>query len=388
QEEKTVIERTVDERTRELAQKNIALHEAKEEISQNLHSLRREQTKLTASLNSLSLGFIMIDESEEVLMTNHASLQILSVETPILSLGDFLGLFGDASNLSSAFSACRKGGKPIQITPVSYKDTFMRLFLTPITLRGVIDEYIGTAILLEDITQAKLLEDARDEFFTMASHELRTPLSSIRWNLEMLLAGKIGALPKSVIGNLESSYQTTHHMVALVNDLLNISKVAQGNLFEKKEIDVCSSMQRVVTELTPDADAREIAMTLGSDCGDLPVFLEIDPRGFHMVMENLISNSIKYNHPHGRTQIFVRKSGGTVSISITDTGIGIPKEDQDKIFHKFYRAGNVGATSGTGLGLYIVKSYLEKWGGTIAFTSRAGSGTTFTLAIPAVQKSS
>lgn len=232
-----------------------------------------------------------------------------------------------------------------------------------------------------DISHQKALERAKDEFISIASHQLRTPLGSIRWNLELLLE-KVRSLPSELATYARDAYTSTRRMSELVNDLLSVARIEQNrvqNIPEKT--DIIAVIKEAIAEMQPLAKRRKVTID-SSDIKNQHAELWLDPKRFREVVQNMLSNAVKYTQ--GSVQIRVETRAKDLVVSITDNGIGIPLEDQPKLFAKFYRASNVTTTDteGSGLGLFVVRSYVEAWGGRVWFTSTVNKGTTFYVSIP------
>lgn len=253
--------------------------------------------------------------------------------------------------------------------------------------RGFIEYYRGEAVRmvgsLVDISRQKALDQAKDEFISVASHQLRTPLGSIRWNLELLLE-MVKTMPAEAAEYAHEAYTSTLRMTGLVNDLLSVARIEQNrahNIPEKS--DLVPVLKAAVTEMRPIAKRRNVRID-SSNLSKNRAELVIDPKRFREVVQNLLSNAVKYTPPKGKVTIKVESRAKDFIVTIADNGIGIPIEDQSKLFGKFYRASNVTKTDteGSGLGLFVVRAYVEAWGGKIWFTSAANQGTTFYISIP------
>ncbi len=240
-------------------------------------------------------------------------------------------------------------------------------------------------LLVEDITKEKEVDKAKTEFVSLASHQLRTPLSMVNWYTEMLLAGDAGKLNKKQEKYLEEVYTGNQRMVDLVNSLLNVSRMELGTFSVNPEpTDTVRLAESVVIEQNPQITERKIKLT--SDFAKNVPEINVDPKLLRMVFQNLLSNAVKYT-PNGgaiKFSISLEKEKSQIHIQVADTGYGIPKNQQDKIFTKLFRADNVREkdTEGTGLGLYIVKSIIEHTEGTIRFESEENHGTTFYITLP------
>lgn len=232
--------------------------------------------------------------------------------------------------------------------------------------------------------KAKLEEAVtKDEFLSIAAHQLRTPLGIQRWNIETLADGSLGKLNLSEKETVASIMNLNITMIKLINDLLDVSRINQGKVIDKPEkFTITTQMQHVIGQFTLEAAARFITIDYHSPKKEIEVFL--DPNLFRQIMENVISNAIKYNKEKGKLTIEATERGNYVEITVVDTGVGIPKKEQTHIFEKFYRASNViqNDIDGTGLGLFVVKSYISRWKGIIRIKSVENKGTTVYIKLP------
>ncbi len=235
------------------------------------------------------------------------------------------------------------------------------------------------------LAEQKKLGAAKSEFISLASHQLRTPPTSMKWFLEMLLSGDVGALNEKQREYAEEVSRANQRMIALVNTLLNVSRIELGSFVVAPEpTNVVDLVKEILEEYAHQIQAKKLDVA-ETHARNLPT-LSVDPKILGIVIHNLISNAVKYTPEKGKIRVeisFAKKSGLTIAVS--DTGCGIPKNQQDKIFTKFFRADNVRGkdTDGTGLGLYLAKSIVDHAKGSLRFESEPNRGTTFTLAIPA-----
>jgi signal transduction histidine kinase len=255
------------------------------------------------------------------------------------------------------------------------------LTMTPLLQDG---KLTGAIILFHDITKEREIDKAKNEFVSFVSHQLRTPLGSMRWNMEMLMEGSFGKIPDDATLSLSDMHKANQFLIDLVNQLLDISRIESGKIIDQPQaIDALDAIQAVVASLGGEAKARDIDIEVKSSLKNLlPIW--VDPEGFRGVIQNLLANAIKYNKPAGKILIDVNKEDEYLTVKIADTGIGIPEEDQANVFSKFYRASNAasGSVQGTGLGLFMVKSFVERNKGKISFVSKEGQGTTFYISLP------
>lgn len=237
-----------------------------------------------------------------------------------------------------------------------------------------------------DITKEVEVDQAKTEFVSLASHQLKTPLTTIKWISEALLNGSVGNLLPDQEQYVKSMQQAGQRMIEMVNDLLNVSRIELNTLsMQQEEIDVRELALGVIEEQQHTADEKKLAVKLICD-PTLP-HIHGDNNLIRMVFQNLISNAIKYTPANGSVECEITASGvmhKMIYIRVTDTGIGIPKEEWGRVFEKLHRASNAQmlVPDGTGLGLYVVKTILDHAGGKITFESEINKGTTFNVSFP------
>ena len=247
---------------------------------------------------------------------------------------------------------------------------------------GALEFFVG---IERDITKEKEIDNAKTEFVSLASHQLRTPLSAINWYTEMLLSEDAGSITDTQREYLNEVSHGSRRMVELVNALLNVSRIELGTFAVQPEpTDVVELARDVLNELKPKISGKKLFIE-EKFSEHLPKVL-VDPKLTRIVFQNLLTNAVKYTPEEGKISVSIAlgEDGKMFTISVSDTGYGIPAEDRPRIFTKLFRASNIREkeTDGTGLGLYIVKSIAEHSGGTVTFTSKEGKGTTFTLMLP------
>jgi PAS domain S-box-containing protein len=246
------------------------------------------------------------------------------------------------------------------------------------------DQEVAFFIGIErDITREKAIDQAKTEFVSLASHQLRTPLSAINWYTEMLLNGDAGKISKEQKDYLQEIYTGNQRMVILVNSLLNVSRLELGTFMVKPELtDISKLADLVVKELQPKIKERNIKFTKKYS-SQLPK-VKIDQQLITMIFQNLLSNAVKYTPAKGKVNLSIEKKSKSFIIKVEDSGYGIPKHQQNKMFSKLFRADNIREkdTEGTGLGLYIIKSIVDNAKGKIWFESKLNKGTTFYVKMP------
>lgn len=236
-----------------------------------------------------------------------------------------------------------------------------------------------------DITEEKQIEKMKTEFVSVASHQLKTPLTSISWLIEIFKKDKRGNLSKKQKEYLGDIYESSQRMTRLVTDLLNVSRLESGTLgIKPKLIDFSALIRRVTKDHGLIAKPKSCEVVFREPRKKIkPVLL--DESLMNQVVYNLVSNAMRYSRA-GKCCVSIKleKREEDCLLSVADNGIGIPKNAQDKIFIKFFRADNAQkmVTDGTGLGLYIAKMIVEMSGGKIWFKSEVDKGSTFYVSIP------
>lgn len=246
--------------------------------------------------------------------------------------------------------------------------------------RGEAVRIVGTA---QDITHEKELDRAKTEFLALTSHQLRTPPTGIKWYAAMLLEGDVGKLTAGQRAYLDQIAHNNQRMIDVVDTVLNVSQIELG-VFRNKPVptDVCAALDGVLSEFGFEVKEKEIVLSRTYRCGTTPVL--IDPALLRIIAQTLISNAVKYTPEKGTIDVHAEILGKTLSITVRDTGRGIPKEEFSRIFEKFFRASNVEPyyPRGTGLGLYTLRRIVDQMKGTATFSSEVGKGTSFSVSIP------
>lgn len=251
----------------------------------------------------------------------------------------------------------------------------------PIITGGV---KVSTLVILHNVSREKLVQKMKTEFVTVAAHQLRTPTSAVKWSLEMLLDGDLGKLNEGQKKIIEKAHKTNDKAIRLVNDLLNVAEIEEGRYLSKLVLtDISDLIQFVVEEYKEQIKEKKIKFAFTKPEEQLPKIM-LDVEKTKIAIRNILDNSVRYTLPMGKISIFIKKEEKNIEVQIQDSGLGIPLNEQDKIFTKFFRGFNIMRidTEGTGLGLYIAKNIIDAHGGKIWFESEEGQGTTFYFTLP------
>lgn len=275
--------------------------------------------------------------------------------------------------------------------------------------RGTIDLWYGTTTIRQLLVSllvvsigiyvyqasrektARIVDETKTEFLTLASHQLRTPLSAIKWSSELLLNGDMGKLNPEQKKYVKQIYVSNERSASMVDAMLMVSRLELGNIsVQLTSVDLPALCHEVFEHQKQEADNKKMHFKEAYDT-NLPL-IPCDLELMQIILRNILSNAIKYTPKDGSVSLKVTRitrqlsvqSKGTVQIAIQDTGYSIPKSEQKDIFAKMFRASNIKSkdTDGTGLGLYITKSILDQVGGEIHFDSAEGTGTTFFVLLP------
>ena len=253
--------------------------------------------------------------------------------------------------------------------------------VSPILLNG---KPLGAIEVFRDISLEQEVDRMKSEFISLASHQLRTPLSAIKTYTHMLTDGYMGDLNEAQNKSLSTIVGATNRMNELISTLLNITRIESGTIaISPKLVKLNELVEALMPELELMATAKSIDLKLQLR-GKGSTAIKTDALIVKEIVTNLVSNAIKYTPDNGQVTITIRPHRNEVQVEVTDSGWGIPKFSQDQVFSKFFRAQNIvkRETTGTGLGLYLVKGLLDTLDGKIWFHSEEGAGTNFFFTLP------
>jgi PAS domain S-box-containing protein len=359
--------------------------------SRDLLRLRAE--KDNALLGSLGEGIVVTDKNGDVEMINKQAGEMIG-----WSLSEVVGKkWYEVAPLQNekgevippekrATQTVLSKGKPVYSSVNYYVRRDGSRFCVGTTAAPVVvdGKTVGVIAVFRDITREREIDRAKTEFVSLASHQLRTPLSAIKWYAEMLLNGDAGQLMAEQLEFVKFISQSNERMIELVNSLLNISRIELGRIRVEP---VLTDLGELVSQVLKDLEVKIMAKKLMPVVSVNPQIgkILIDPKLIRQVYLNLLSNAIKYTPEGGMVSVIISAKDDEIVSQVTDSGYGIPKKDQVKIFERFFRASNAlkVEADGTGLGLYLVKAIVESSSGKVWFESEENKGTTFWFTLPA-----
>jgi len=363
-----------------------------ERLGSMLKARQVEAAKSQAILEAVADGVIVADADGLIVLFNAAAERILELpreEALGRTISEMLGLYGSQAR-DWMETAARWARQPEAYTAEEYlaagleiEDRIVSVHLAPV-LMG--EEFLGTVSVFRDVTAEAEAKRAKTEFVSTVSHEMRTPMTSIKGYVDLLLMGAVGVLADDQQHFLSIVRNNTDRLTKLVDDLLDISRIESGRMVLSPEnVSIGALADQVI--LAMEARAMDKGLTLRSDVPPgLPEVIA-DPDRVAQILTNLVVNAVYYTPPDGEITVSACEQDDVLHVSVSDTGIGIAPENQEKIFDRFFRADDavVQGAPGTGLGLCIVQSLVEMHGGRVWVESKMGEGSTFTFTLPTVE---
>jgi two-component system phosphate regulon sensor histidine kinase PhoR len=364
--------------TDEIASLAAAFNDMANEIRLMVRELREEKQKVETIFARMGEAIVVTDPAGRINLCNPAFERVFGVpceQAHGLTVADAT----KSNPLDQAFRAALEGAQ--QTAEVRVLFPAQRILEATVT--GITDgQTLGAVGILHDVTQLRRLEAVRREFVVNASHELQTPITAIRAMTETLLAGGRDdpALTERFLQDLE---RQANRLGALVRDLLDLASVEAGvHSHGSGMVAVSEVASNVAEQLRSLAEQRQVAVEL-----DVPADVTVgcDWASLSRILSNLLDNAIKYTEAGGRAGVTASRADDVVSVTVWDTGIGIPSTDLERVFERFYRVdkGRSRALGGTGLGLSIVKHLADTLGGRVSVESELGKGSRFTVVLPA-----
>lgn len=364
----------------------------------DLIRLEEDKSRDEAILASIGDGLFVVDLDENVVLVNKAFEDMLGWKLSELRGKSFVKTIPAEDEEGNLFapelrpiSVALKTGheiaqsKPDQGYYLIRKDGGRFPIAYKVTLVKLGTKTIGAVGVFRDVTEEIETSRAKTEFVAIASHQLRTPLGITKWYLEALKQDDyLKKAPDEFRTYIEELYKNNERVLALVRNLLSVSRIDQGQIKDTpKATDVVRLVKDIMIEMSIAAKEKGITLLLTTKPDHIPL-MHIDPLRLHEAIENIVINAIDYNVPSGKVNVRIMYTGKNLRIIVRDTGMGMSAKDQERLFTKFFRSAESSEhrAGGSGLGLYVVKSYVERWGGRIIIESKVGKGSTFTIDLP------
>jgi signal transduction histidine kinase len=262
-------------------------------------------------------------------------------------------------------------------------------FLLPrvIGMRDESGNMFGAALVLQDVTRFRLMDELKTNLVSTVSHELKTPLTSIRMGLHLLLEERIGPLNPKQLELLVAAREDSERLLRIINDLLDLARLESGHTRQRLEV---VSPRTLIDDALPNllslAEANDLRLVT-EVAPDLPE-VAVDSRQINHVFSNFVSNATRFSKAGEDVVLSVKAIGKTVRFSVLDHGPGIPKEFQPRVFERFFRIPGTEESHGVGLGLAIAKEIVVSHGGSIGLQSTPGEGSEFYFDLPVIRKNS
>ncbi len=333
-----------------------------------------ERDAFLAALSRMGDGVMVTDRNGTVVFVNDVQLSRLELPEEKVVGRSFIEVMQD-HEVNAVVRRCLVEGRPVSaVVETAPGRSFLNVTATPVGREG------GCAVVLEDLTEVYRLERVRRDFVANVSHELRTPLASLKLLSETLASG--GAddadLLRDYLGRIDVEVDRLAQMVQELGEL-SLLETGQVSL-ERKPVSIAVLVEGAVGRLEAQAERAGLSMTVDVP-DDLPEPMG-DARRLEQALVNLVHNAIKFTPAGGAVTVAARRDGAAVSVSVSDTGIGIHEEDLERVFERFYKADRSRTSPGTGLGLAIVRHVVQLHGGRVWAESRPGAGATFTFTLP------
>jgi len=354
-----------------------AFYSLTDRLNDQIDELRNEQAKLNAILSNMSDGAILVDGDGTVSLINPAARHLFKFFDSLKSGQFTLIEICRQHEVIDLWENCRSSGQQKSITIETPSDReYIQVIGTDLSrlLPG------ATLLLFQNLTTMRKLETVRRDFVSNVSHELRTPLASLKALTETLQSGALNDPPAAERFLLQMD-EEIDNLTQMVQELLELSKIESGKVpLLKKTIAPIELVYPAIKRMELQAERAKIEL-INQCAEDLPL-IEADPARMQQVLVNLLHNAIKFTPPNGQITVAAEEKEKYVIFSVKDTGVGIPEEDLDRIFERFYKADRARSSGGTGLGLSISRHLIEAHQGKIWVESVQGKGSTFFFSLP------
>ncbi|MCE5200479.1 MAG: ATP-binding protein [Armatimonadota bacterium] len=353
-----------------------------EQLQSNVDEMNRQSARMQAVFDHTDNGLILVDPEDRIRMINPAACRILGIGCPETIQKTLIE--GTLSHdLAGLVERVRRTHEPaaLDVDLLTTNERAVHAYVAPVPRP---DSVIDVLVVLHDVTSMRKLDTIRRDFVANVSHELRTPLASIKAMAETIML-RHATNPDAVPGFAESIVQEADRMTLLAEDLLDLARIeSQRRDAVVESLRLRGVVDGVFDRLTRAAEKKSISLENEVKAEEV-IDVESDP--LVQILMNLVDNAIKYTPEAGTVKIWADHTPEHIAIRVSDSGIGIPTEDLSRIFERFYRVDKARSreSGGTGLGLAIVKHICEQMGGSISVKSEIGTGSTFSILLPAGQ---
>jgi len=364
------------------------------ELKTERRTISVERNKLEIILSGVTDAVVAVDLSRNIVLFNKAAEQLTGFTAQQVlgkPLAAAIKVFDrDTEVPVGTYCPVRKDAfegvvfvkENLKILGSKSRERFMDLVVGQIKEGAEVN--LGCILTIHDVTEKLLVEKMKSEFVSIAAHQLRTPLSALKWAVSLLMNGDVGRISKEQKEIIGKAYETNERMIVLVNDLLNAARIEEGRMISQPSfIDVSEVIQSTLADLQAKKKEKNFKIAFEAPKESLPKVF-VDEEGLKLVVQNLVENAFQYTRPGGDITILCAIQNGNVAFSVQDSGIGIPEQEKERVFTKFFRGENAVRmeTRGSGLGLFIARKIVEAHGGKIWFESKEGYGTTFSVSFP------
>ena len=348
------------------------LRSQKRQISRQMEDLRRQREEFAAITGNMSEGLLVIDRDTRVLSYNAAALRLLNAQAP--AEGESVLTLNREPGFRRCVEEALAGRRREEL--LEREDTCCRVLANPVEQDGAVT---GAVLIVLDVTEKERREALRREFTANVSHELKTPLTSILGTAEILKNGMVK--PEDISHFAGNIHREAQRLIGLVNDIIKLSRLDEGSPAAQWEaVDLYRLSRSILDQLAVAAEKKQVTMTLEGGSA----LARGVPQIVEEIIYNLCDNAVAYNHAGGSVTVTVSDTPEGGRVTVRDTGIGIPREAQGRVFERFYRVDKSHSSGGTGLGLSIVKHGAAYLGAQVTLESEPGKGSTFILTFPKI----
>jgi two-component system phosphate regulon sensor histidine kinase PhoR len=353
-----------------------AFNDMSEKLKEQVETISEDRTRLASILDNMADGVIMTDKEGNILLVNNAIEKLFSIKNMNVVNKRVIEAIRD-HEIDEVLQLCLNTA---ETQTVQYETGISKRYLRVIAIPVVYDEITGTLLMFQDLTEMRNLQTTRRELIGNISHEFRTPLAGIKAMADTLRDGAVDE-KETAMDFLARIDDEVERLTQIVSELSELSRIETGTVELRLEpLNLNLLIEDIITQLFPQIERQQLRINKKL-ISDLPS-IEADKTRIRQTIINLIHNAIKFTEPGGEITITTRKDENLVTVDISDTGIGISKNDLPHVFERFYKVDRARTGGGTGMGLAIAKHVIEAHGGSIKVQSEEGKGSTFSFSLP------